>query len=164
MYVTHNTPCATSTQHHCNTVSCQNPGQSREVRVPIGTLLKDALIQLSLQEHIQTKLAVNRAGRDWIEPEGEWLRQRPPAQVDFSWKTLAGGKTADGVWRSSCACSATRPSPWGAGRPPCAATPAASEPELRCPPASAPAAGERGQGRGQPPGSVCLIVKEGLDQ
>lgn len=62
MYITHNTPCSTSTQHHSDTVSCQNPGQSRKVRVAVRTLLKNTLIQLSLQ--VKHKGVLNRTGRD----------------------------------------------------------------------------------------------------
>lgn len=49
MCITHNPPCPSSTQYNSNTVSCQDPGQSGEVRVAVRTLLKNPLIQLSLQ-------------------------------------------------------------------------------------------------------------------
>lgn len=53
IFIEHNTPCPASTQHNSNTVSSQDPGQSGKVRVAIGTLLKNTLIQLSLQiKHI----------------------------------------------------------------------------------------------------------------
>lgn len=62
MYPAHNAPCSTSTQHNSNTVSCQNPGQSREVRVAIRTLLKNTLVQLPLQ--VKHRALLNQTRRE----------------------------------------------------------------------------------------------------
>ena len=46
-------PRAPSTQHKGDAVSCQDPGQTREVGMTIWTLFKHTLVQLSLKTHTQ---------------------------------------------------------------------------------------------------------------
>ncbi len=142
-------PGSTSTQHEADGVSCQDPGQTGKVGVTIWTLLKHALVQLSLKNKPIYKTYIFA---HWVTAAHVrlntllWLLA--PVWANSFWRTLGGGRTGDGVWRSSSACSATRPSLWVVGHPPCAATPAASEPELHCSPTSAPTAGgQEAEGR-----------------
>lgn len=145
MYVTHNPPGTASTQHNSDAVPSQNPGQSREVRVAIRTLLKHPLVQLPLQVKHTEGCRITPGSTHSLRLPGASRCVTLPVWVDSSWRTPGGGRKGDGVWRSSSACSATRPSLWEGGRPLGAAAPAASGPGRRCPPASAPAAGRRGQ-------------------
>lgn len=140
-------PGAPSTQHEGDAVSCQDPGQTGEVGMAIWTLFKHTLVQLSLthKTHRQTEMKRLLTGPELpIKDSVGW--RLVPASANSSWRTLCGGRTGDGVWRSSSACSATRPSLWAAGRPPCAATPAASAHGLHCPPTSAPTTGGEEEG------------------
>lgn len=111
----------------------------------IRTLFKHTLVQLSLQTtktHSGMKETHNLKRKPPASMDGCWV----PVWVNSSWRRLCGGRTGDGVWRSSSACSATQPFLWEGGHPLYAAAPAASELEPNCSPTCAPATREKKEG------------------